>query len=1748
MKRILLVFFVTLFVNSVHAQGRGFSFSCARDTTIDCTQSCISLKAYIPDVHALADDYEVNQLKSGGGRCFNPPVSPAIPGTSANLDRDDLYTPIIQLPNDADSIFDFPFYGFIFNQLVVNTNGIISFDLSNASTGAQWTISDPTLPSTAYDQAIIMGPYHDIDIENPTTSPDKQIKYDVMGFYPYRKWVLSFYKVPCYSQTCWSKINNTYQISLYESLGIIDVHLWGREVCPTWNGGNAMIGIQNYDRDKGLMAPGREANTTPRWGAPVMEEAWRFTPKEGPSLFKRVELYDLSGNFVANGDTTSIGESTFEVSFNNICPSATTTYVIKSSYYHWGFPFITDEVHGYDTITVFKNGSIPSIDLAVVDAQCGANPNGSITVTAPVGANYEYSTDGGSTYQASPVFSLPPGSWTITVHDKSGTCVASKDTVITSPTTLTGSVTAFTNASCPTASNGSITVAGNLGTPFAGGVYEYAVDGGGSPVFSGNNVFNNLSATDHVVAVRDALGCIFTFNYTVNSNAVFTTSANSTNATCRGVANGTISVIQPLSGVAPFKYSIDGSAVAPQLSNLLTGLFGDSTYTVKVEDNIGCIYTFEQTVDSDPGVTANFTPKNTSCNGIDNGYIAIEALNGSAPYFYSADTGQTFLPLDTMRNLSSGDYSVIIRDNVGCLYYSPTISIINGTGVRGTFDAFDASCNGVNNGSIVIYPTLFTGTAPYSLSTDGGTSFNPIDTITGLAPGNYGVILKDAVGCQYPFPPITVGAGPGVRATFPIGNSACSAASTGYIAIEPTAGFGAAPFLYSTDGGLSYSAIDTIHNLSPGSYFVKVKDDNGCIYDSPPLVVGANDPGVSANVTTKVTECDVASTGQIIIETTSGVGPYTYDLDNAGPVLLADTLRNLDSGSHTIVLTDALGCNITLSPVVGIGTGISATATTKVTACDVASTGQIFIQPTAGIAPFTYDIDNTGPVLLTDTLRNLDSGAHPIILKDAAGCTFNLNPVVGVGVGVTANFVTENSACLGVSTGRIIITPTNGIAPFRYTMGAVGPVALDTIRNLASGNYNITLSDAVGCSYALPVVTVNNNIGVTASFSSVKAACAGSATGAIIVKPLTGERVFRYSLDGGTTFQYDSVFRKLAANSYNIWIKDTAGCVFNSTAQSVTDNPGVLTNPSTIKNASCAEVPNGSITVNVTAGIIPYSYSINPAAGTQADNVFSGLSARNYDITITDSAGCTKTISNLVENNPKVKIDSFNVVRPTCKTLLNGTVTVNVSLGVGPYQYAIDNIAAFSNSKTFTGVGAGVHRFYVKDVNNCMIDSVITITEPDLLTLALANPTVPATCSGNPDGKIEVVAQGGTARYQYTLDAAGLAGYQDEAVFDVLKGNYKVTVKDILGCDASVNAVVDSVFTMYLDLGADTTICAGKGVTLSPLTNAETSIFTYSPKESLTSDAIKNPVASPSDTITYSLTATWGLCTLTDNIKVNVLRRPIPNAGDDTIICYQTTASLHGSASDTSGTVNYSWGPSNLVDNIGSINAIATPPAAGNHTFVLTVTDNYGCNYSETSKMTVTMLPNPAPFAGNDTNAVYGIPHNLYGSGAGPGGNYQWSLATLPMPNGSAVFTNADRASASVIFQPLGNPQGITYNENYYNVVLRTSDAGGCTGYDTVKVHVYQGPTYYCPNAFSPNGDGVNDVFRPIPVGIVSTEFFRIYNRYGQIVFETNRFMDGWDGRFKGDPQPVGAYVWILKGKDRNGKQIQTKGTVMLVH
>jgi gliding motility-associated-like protein len=506
-----------------------------------------------------------------------------------------------------------------------------------------------------------------------------------------------------------------------------------------------------------------------------------------------------------------------------------------------------------------------------------------------------------------------------------------------------------------------------------------------------------------------------------------------------------------------------------------------------------------------------------------------------------------------------------------------------------------------------------------------------------------------------------------------------------------------------------------------------------------------------------------------------------------------------------------------------------------------------------------------------------------------------------------------------------------------------------------------------------------------------------------------------------------------------------------------------------------------------------YRQCDNPAIQTEGSDTIIVYKTLNPIITKIDSARCTGGLGKITVNSPLAPNVEYSIDGGTTWQL---SPVFNVPMG----NYTVNARVVASLCGGFTSV---------------------TVEEPTPVTASLV--TTVASCANN-DGTIDITAGGGHPGYEFSINNG--VNYQPLNLFlNLPVGNYNnIKVRDVSGCIASLSAAIALNDTMRLDLGPDSTICFGSKITLIPQTNALTDTFKWTPAATLNFDTARTPIASPTDTTKYYLTAKWGICTRKDSITVKVLHKPVAYAGKDTTVCYKTNATLFGSASNLSGTVNYAWSP---PDSLNTPNAAVTNVRMDTtRQFTLTVTDNYGCNFSVTDSVIVFMQPQLVAFAGNDTNAIYGRPHQMLATGRNAV-DFVWS------PTGP-------------LFNPfVANPLAILYNDTYFHVHI--TDAIGCTDDDDIFIKVYEGPAYYLPNAFTPNGDGLNDVFLPVPVGIRSTDYFRVFDRYGAKMYETRQWMQGWDGTLKGKPASAGTYVWMIKGIDTNGSVVEMKGTVILL-
>ena len=245
---------------------------------------------------------------------------------------------------------------------------------------------------------------------------------------------------------------------------------------------------------------------------------------------------------------------------------------------------------------------------------------------------------------------------------------------------------------------------------------------------------------------------------------------------------------------------------------------------------------------------------------------------------------------------------------------------------------------------------------------------------------------------------------------------------------------------------------------------------------------------------------------------------------------------------------------------------------------------------------------------------------------------------------------------------------------------------------------------------------------------------------------------------------------------------------------------------------------------------------------------------------------------------------------------------------------------------------------------------------------------------------------------------------------------------------------------------------------------------------------------------------------------------PKANAGIDTTICFPKSYQLHAPGGNS-----YLWAPSNFLNNPGIPDPVATPPQV--YRYVVAVKDILGCPKPAFDTVLLLVEKIIADAGPRDTSIVVNQPLQLFGTGAE---SFSWNPPT--------GLNNSN----------IANPVAMLSENQEY--VLRVQSSAGCTGTDTIDVIVYKvNPGLYVPNAFTPNGDGNNDIFRPIPIGMKAIKYFKVYNRRGQLMFATTTQNKGWDGTFKGSPQDSQVFVWIVEGVDYQDKVIFQKGTVTLI-
>ena len=435
----------------------------------------------------------------------------------------------------------------------------------------------------------------------------------------------------------------------------------------------------------------------------------------------------------------------------------------------------------------------------------------------------------------------------------------------------------------------------------------------------------------------------------------------------------------------------------------------------------------------------------------------------------------------------------------------------------------------------------------------------------------------------------------------------------------------------------------------------------------------------------------------------------------------------------------------------------------------------------------------------------------------------------------------------------ITVTAHGGMGSDMYSINGGVSQSSNVFTGLAAGTYTVSIIDSIGCVVALsPITIINPDSIIVGVIASSQVSCNNASDGMITVNPTGGTGAYTYSLNGGTA-QSSNVFSGLSTGTYSIMVYDANGCTAPYGSPIIIANPTLLSATGTgSAQVSCNNASDGMITVTASGGTGVYTYTLNGTVA-QSSNVFTGLGAGTYSISVFDDMGCSATISSITILNPDPITFSAFQTGISCSGIALGSVTINAHGGTPPYEYSIDGGLNFYTSNVFDTLKPQVLQIVITDANNCstqMTDFVVTEYSPLAATVNVMSGNK---CNGSSDASVQVNATGGTDTYYYMVDNSTPS--TTNTISGLAAGDHTISVIDGNGCKIDVPFAIQSIAAINIDLlTVGDANCMGKqdgSIQVSVTGGVEP--YTYS-----WSNGAVTPILTGLDAGTYTLTLTDG--------------------------------------------------------------------------------------------------------------------------------------------------------------------------------------------------------------------------------------------------------------------------------------------------
>lgn len=1427
-------------------------------------------------------------------------------------------------------------------------------------------------------------------------------------------------------------------------------------------------------------------------------------------------------------------------------------------------------------------------DLDVEDGSvaCAADCDGAVSVlfdcSDPPCIIQWYNAQGDSLFLDTPTITgLCPGEYLVEVVNASGCLSVATATVIAPPPFVVG--LSSTPVSCAGDCDGTATVGVDGGTgPY---VFTWSPEPGGG---QGTPLAMGLCAGVYEVLISDAAGCDTTVSVLILEPLPITVDATVMPITCAGACDASI-VLSAQGGTAPFAFTWQPVPPNGQGGNAALDLCPGS-WSVTIADANGCDTTLQFLIEEPDPLGLATTSTESECL-LCNGTASVSVTGGVPPYVLQWTDADGIVIGDTelVDGLCAGLYTLMVIDASGCEAQA-LVAVVDGDGEVLSTNNGAVGCGNDCDGEVSVD---FNCSAPPCTVTWTDQLGNVIaqdqTAVTGLCPGEYYVQVLNGNGCLA-LDTAQVSPAPLLDVALTSTPVSCAGACDGTATVGVSGGVDPYTFAWSPEpqGG---QGTPQATGLCAGVYAVLISDASGC--DTTVTVLILEPDPLQAGATVTDATCHDVCDGSIVIAPSGGVGPYTFAWTPVPPNGDGSNVAlDLCAGEWSVIITDANNCDSTFTFTILAPEPIVLSAQSSPSECGLCN-GSIILDVSGGTGPFIYAwTDPNGvPIPGEEVLEGLCSGLHGVAVTDANGCTATLVvPVNDLG-GEDIEALSSTLACPGDCDGEVSVDfdcaePLCSIIWFDAQGNDLGQYT-ELATGLCAGLYLVQVTNGLGC-ITIDSAYVLEPDPIVANLSTTPVSCFGECDGTATVAPTGGQGPYNYlwepdPINGQGTAQATD----LCAGAYSVLITDDLGCELLQGVLILEPDP--LAANATELPITCAGECDAAIILSAQGGTAPYTFFWTPEPPNgQGGNAALDLCAGTWSVTITDENGCEVSYTFEVTEPAPIEA-SVQATSNICFGDCDAVADLSLSGGVEPYTIIWtdpDGVEIATDVLQAVDLCGGEHLVTITDASGCVVQVPFTVGQGDPLEAALT--FTDETCFGPCDGTAFVAPSGGDGGpYTILWSPEPGEGQGTEQVSGLCAGSWSVTITDGLGCDTTVaftilpfqpldaQAIISDVncadacdgsiaispsggiggytfnWSPEPDNGQGTTevsgLCAGLwSVLITDAAGCDTlltfELFQPTPLlaellqvtpascNNATDGSISISVSggTPGYTVQWSgpggfssndqdlagigpgaytaLVSDQNGCVVELNVDVPALTTVVADAGADQQFCAGSGLVLDGSG--TTGATDLVWtdGQGNVVGTGTTVDLGVLPP--GTYTFTLTATDG-PCDDSD--HVTVTILASPTVDAGPNQTVFLNGTATIGGSPSGPdGATFIWVPDSL--------------LSAGDVPNPVAQPTTTTW---FY---LTVTDPNGCQAVDSVLVTVL--PDMVVPSGFTPNGDGWNDQWIIDFIDLFPNVEVEVYNRWGELLFQSVGYRVPWDGRYKGGLVPVGTYYYVIKLND----------------